>query len=142
MSAQIKRFDVLCVQDADSGDWETYKDYDENGDFIYYTDHIAHIDSLMETFVNVANYLGIDTEAAKSAPGKPSDVFIAAIQSLHAYDEEKERVLFEAAMREIHKGDLRNLESWHVDGYYVHHIQEMWDLWKSCAKARAKAGGE
>ena len=115
--------------------------YLEPVDYVLHTDHLAHIDSLMETLVKVADYLGIDTEAAKSAPGKPSDVFIAAIQSLHAYDEDRERVLFEAAMREIHKGDLRNLESWHLDGYYVPHIQEMWDLWKACAMARAKTAG-
>lgn len=63
---------------------------------------------------------------------------LAAMAAASAFDEAKERGLFEAAMREIHKGDLRNLESWHVGGYYVHHIQEMWEIWKACAKARAK----
>lgn len=39
------------------------------------------IEQLMETFVRVADFLGIDTEAARKAPGKPSDVFIAALKA-------------------------------------------------------------
>ncbi len=44
----------------------------------------ARIESLMETFTKAANYLGIDTEQARKAPGKPSDVFIAHIDQLRA----------------------------------------------------------
>ena len=39
----------------------------------------GEVDKLMTTFVRVADHLHIDCEKAKSAPGKPSDVFIAAI---------------------------------------------------------------
>jgi len=41
-------------------------------------------DALYETFAKIVAYLGIDTEAARSAPGKPSDVFIAAIKKREA----------------------------------------------------------
>ena len=36
-------------------------------------------ESLWETFVKVSDYLGIDSEAARKIPGKPSQVFISAI---------------------------------------------------------------
>jgi hypothetical protein len=102
MSAQIKRFDVLCVQDADSGDWETYKDYDDSGDFIDYTDHLA------------------------------------AMAAASAYDEEKERALFEGRF-----GKLYDLVFCDETGEYESDgDQALWYGWKSCAKARAKAGGE
>lgn len=39
----------------------------------------AERDALWETFIRVANMLDIDTDKARSAPGKPSDVFAAAI---------------------------------------------------------------
>lgn len=39
------------------------------------------MDGMLETFGKLCDYLGIDTEAARKAPGKPSDVFIAAIEA-------------------------------------------------------------
>ncbi|OLF82701.1 MULTISPECIES: hypothetical protein [unclassified Marinobacter] len=36
-------------------------------------------ESLWETFVKVSDYLGVDNEAARKIPGKPSQVFISAI---------------------------------------------------------------
>lgn len=44
----------------------------------------AERDALWETFIRVANMLDIDTDKARSAPGKPSDVFAAAIASRDA----------------------------------------------------------
>lgn len=46
--------------------------------------YAARIDALMETFAKVCGHLGVDTEAARAAPGKPSDVLIAAIDSARA----------------------------------------------------------
>lgn len=37
--------------------------------------------SLLETFVIIANHLGIDCKAAQKIPGKPSQVFIEAIKA-------------------------------------------------------------
>lgn len=39
----------------------------------------AENESLWETFVKVSDYLGIDNEAARKIPGKPSSVFRSAI---------------------------------------------------------------
>jgi hypothetical protein len=49
-----------------------------------------------------------------------------------------EREAFEAAMRKVHAGDLRHLESWKDGGYYVHHIEEMWQLWKAARPAQTE----
>ena len=46
--------------------------------------YAARIDALMLTFAKVCEHLGIDPEAARSAPGKPSDVLIAAIDAARA----------------------------------------------------------
>lgn len=48
----------------------------------------------------------------------------------------RERASFEAAMRKVHKGDIRHLDSWEGGGYYVHHIQEMWELWNAAPVAK------
>jgi len=45
----------------------------------YGTRITAENESLWETFVKVADFLGIDNERARSIPGKPSQVFCAAI---------------------------------------------------------------
>jgi hypothetical protein len=45
---------------------------------------------LFETFARIADYLCIDTEAARRAEGKPSDVFIAAIEA--AIEATKEKI--------------------------------------------------
>lgn len=39
-------------------------------------------EQIWETFVKVADRLGIDTREAMKAPGKPSDVFITKINEL------------------------------------------------------------
>jgi hypothetical protein len=58
----------------------------------------------------------------------------------HAYDEEKERALFEAYM-------LTDCDPYHLricpqTGYYENaFIISKWDGWKACAKSRAKAAG-
>lgn len=39
----------------------------------------AENEALWETFVKVADYLGIDNERARKIPGKPSQVFFAAV---------------------------------------------------------------
>lgn len=41
-------------------------------------------DQLWKTFFNLAEKLGIDPEVEKSAPGKPSDVFLRHIEALRA----------------------------------------------------------
>lgn len=43
--------------------------------------YAAKSDALLETFSKVCAHLEIDTEAAMAAPGKPSDVLIAAIDA-------------------------------------------------------------
>lgn len=76
---------------------------------------------------------------------------LAAMAAASAYDEEKERALFEAS------GLLHGSAVFH-DGSYQYRItdddgdeyftagvgiaQKAWEGWKSCAKARAKAGGQ
>ena len=55
----------------------------------------GEVDKLMTTFVRVADHLHIDCEKAKSAPGKPSDVFIAAIDQQAQRIGELERLLLE-----------------------------------------------
>lgn len=53
----------------------------------------ARTDSVMETLFKVCEFLGIDYEASRSAPGKPSDVIIAAITNKVAASQVLERVL-------------------------------------------------
>jgi hypothetical protein len=63
---------------------------------------------------------------------------LAAMAAASAYDEDKERALFEAV--EISEGsDIAKDQ----DGDYMNQVVgQCWGSWKACAKARAKAGGE
>lgn len=51
----------------------------------------ARTDSVLETVFKVCEFLGIDYEAARSAPGKPSDVIISAITKKIAASQEEMR---------------------------------------------------
>jgi hypothetical protein len=71
----------------------------------------------------------------------------------HAYDEEKERALFEAAyVKEIYSGGLKPPPIFERVGNLQFHgqakgdyersdVQICWLMWKACAKSRAKAAG-
>jgi hypothetical protein len=52
-----------------------------------------------------------------------------------------ERAAFEAAVRRHHQGDMRHLESRTDEGYYVHHIQELWLIWQARAALSAPSHG-
>ena len=62
---------------------------------------------------------------------------LAAIAAASAYDEEKERALFEAAMTA--EGFDVHLEPDFAGVYIGPVVHTMWQGWKRCAKARAKA---
>jgi len=58
----------------------------------------------------------------------------------HAYDEAKERALFEAEFNTL---ELQGgLNSWTGRWEYDHpHVNSLWQGWLRCAKSRAKAAG-
>ena len=59
---------------------------------------------------------------------------LAAMAAASAYDEEKERVLFEAEIQN------RQFLGRQKDGRYeIEWVEAIWHGWKLCAKARAKA---
>ena len=62
---------------------------------------------------------------------------LAAMAAASAYDEEKERALFEAAMTA--EGFDVHLEPDFAGVYIGPVVHTMWQGWKRCAKARAKA---
>lgn len=51
----------------------------------------ARTDSVMETLFKVCEFVEIDYEAARSAPGKPSDVIVGAITKKVAASQEEMR---------------------------------------------------
>lgn len=55
---------------------------------------------LWETLIKLADYLQIDAQTARAAPGKPSDVFIAAIEKRKNQDQSVE------STEKVHKGDI------------------------------------
>jgi hypothetical protein len=66
---------------------------------------------------------------------------IAAMAAASAYDEEKERALFEAdTLERFYTATFGRFPM--SGGYNAGWVQERWDGWQACAKARAKAGGE
>lgn len=65
---------------------------------------------------------------------------LAAIAAASAYDEEKERALFEGEFPYVsHSGSY---DSWVSRWKYTHGaVDSLWVGWLACAKARAKAAG-
>lgn len=60
----------------------------------------AECDSLWSTYVALVDKLGIDTEKAKTADGKPSDVIVSYVDALRA---ENERLRAAIAEQEVGK---------------------------------------
>jgi hypothetical protein len=65
---------------------------------------------------------------------------LAAMAAASAFDEDKERALFEAGLKD--RGPLTSLHRNTHWRYIVESVQSEWQGWLACAKARAKAGGE
>lgn len=79
MNRKVKRYAII------SDNW----DYVESptGGFIDRDDYVAletECDSLWSTYVALVDKLGIDTEKAKTAYGKPSDVIVSYVDALRA----------------------------------------------------------
>ncbi len=98
----LKRYEVFPYLDDDVAELDICES--DDGSFVKYEDAQAiidglrgEVDKLMTTFVRVADHLHIDCEKAKSAPRKPSDVFIAAIDQQAQRIGELEWLLREAA---------------------------------------------
>lgn len=97
-AAEVEGLEVVAWQDADNPLYTTAEkrvvhDWVNNGYPIVELCSLTkaqaiinqldtRIDSLMTTFVRIVDYLGIDPEEARKQSGKPSDVFIAAIDQL------------------------------------------------------------
>lgn len=66
---------------------------------------------------------------------------LATMTAASAYDEEKERALFEGEFPYVsHSGSY---DSWVSRWKYTHEaVDSLWFGWLACAKARAKEGGE
>ena len=66
--------------------------------------------------------------------------YLAAMAAASAYDEEKERALFEGEFPYVsHSGSY---DSWVSRWKYTHEaVDSLWFGWLACAKARAKAAG-
>jgi hypothetical protein len=105
-----------------------------HGEILAIEDTVAkqarEIDQLMETFAKVADFLNIDTEAARKAPGKPSDVFIAAMKAQPgAVPDERAAFIAEAKPFYI---DFAWDHGQHR--FYADHIQRAWHLWQARAR--------
>jgi hypothetical protein len=83
MNRKVKRYDPIssdgtcgmCIEDADYGAYVEYEDY---------VALETECDSLWSTYVALVDKLGIDTEKAKTAYGKPSDVIVSYVDALRA----------------------------------------------------------
>ena len=83
MNRKVKRYDPIssdgtcgmCIEDADFGAYVEYEDY---------VAIETECDSLWSTYVALVDKLGIDTEKAKTADGKPSDVIVSYVDALRA----------------------------------------------------------
>ena len=86
MNRKVKRYDPInsdgtcgmCIEDADFGAYVEYEDC---------VALEAECDSLWSTYVALVDKLGIDTEKAKTADGKPSDVIVSYVDALRAENE-------------------------------------------------------
>lgn len=68
-----------------------YPEEDVDGEWVLWQDYskvVKENNQIWETFVKVADRLGIDPKEAMKAPGKPSDVFIAKINELEKTNEQ------------------------------------------------------
>jgi hypothetical protein len=80
------------------------------------------------------------TEIPRDETVSPECVTYADHLASHAFDEAKERELFEGDFNtlELHGG----LNSWTGRWEYDHpHVNSLWRGWLRCAKSRAKAAG-
>ena len=83
MNRKVKRYDPIssdgtcgmCIEDANYGAYVEYEDYSALE---------TECDSLRSTYVALVDKLGIDTEKAKTADGKPSDVIVSYVDKLRA----------------------------------------------------------
>jgi hypothetical protein len=78
----------MCIEDADFGAYVEYEDY---------VALETECDSLWSTYVALVDKLGIDTEKAKTADGKPSDVIISYVDALRAENDRLRDALEEIA---------------------------------------------
>ena len=88
MNRQVKRYAII------SDNW----DYVESptGGFIDRDDFAAleaECDALWSTYVALVDKLGIDTEKAKTADGKPSDVIVSYVDALRAENDRLRKAL-------------------------------------------------
>ena len=88
MNRQVKRYAII------SDNW----DYVESptGSFIDRDDFAAleaECDALWSTYVALVDKLGIDTEKAKTADGKPSDVIVSYVDALRAENDRLRKAL-------------------------------------------------
>lgn len=100
--SEVKRYDPInsdgtcgtCVEDPDYGAYVEFSDYAALE---------AECDSLWSTYVALVDKLGIDTEKAKTAYGKPSDVIVSYVDKLRAENDRlrAERDAFRDALQKI-----------------------------------------
>ena len=86
----------------------------------------AECDSLWSTYVALVDKLGIDTEKAKTADGKPSDVIVSYVDALRAENAEL-RELSQSCYLEI--AELR-AENERLRKALEHCLEVMKDPWK------------
>ena len=75
---RIKQANWAHMQPSDDGDYVRYDDY---------ATLETECDALWSTYVALVDKLGIDTEKAKTADGKPSDVIVSYVDALLAENE-------------------------------------------------------
>lgn len=107
MNRKVKRYTII------SDNW----DYVESptGGFVDRDDYAAleaECDSLWSTYVALVDKLGIDTEKAKTADGKPSDVIVSYVDALRAENDRLRKAA--EAIREFEKSGWRGSSGYHA----------------------------
>ena len=107
----VKRYDPInsdgtcgmCIEDADYGAYVEYEDFAALE---------AECDSLWSTYVALVDKLGIDTEKAKTADGKPSDVIVSYVEALRAENDRLRKA--SEAIREFEKSGWHGSRGYHA----------------------------
>ena len=100
MNRKVKRYDPInsdgtcgmCIEDADYGAYVEYEDYAAIE---------TECNALWSTYVALVDKLGIDTEKAKTADGKPSDVIVSYVDALRAEVAELRAILIRHGLGEV-----------------------------------------
>ena len=110
MSSEVKRYEPDVSRRGDA-----YMDAKPDGDYVHHDDYAAlrvECDSLWSTYVALVDKLGIDTEKAKTADGKPSDVIVSYVEALRAENDRLRKAA--EAIREFEKSGWRGSSGYHA----------------------------